>query len=402
MKSLKNFANLFRIPVHITPLFWMTAPFIVHYVLIIVRYKAFDCTLYGYFCVFLGGILVLVAYEFGSAFVARCFGYKARIVLYPWGGETLYDEDSAQVWKELLIKLSAPVFSYTFLNIFYFFFCSRYFNMGWFNTVYDVVDLLRRWVSVNFIPIIPMNGGYILLILAKFIFRSKGVKCIIVMNIVLTVAATIYSYIMVPFLPIIFIVCVFKSCFIWKKKRAITNKDCQISVIKDFLKIRALIQKKEIKIAISRLETFCSTVQGGLLYNRAAQSLAYFKIMEGEFAMVYRILKPIKRDLTPEAQICLFHAAYEMADYSLVLQLSAPCFQVDADSNIALRSAEACAVLNRYKSAIGWLIATYRSGCANLRSILSRKIFDPLRNMSEFIKLYDVCDDNAKSMQILD
>lgn len=135
------------------------------------------------------------------------------------------------------------------------------------------------------------------------------------------------------------------------------------------------------------MEAIRAKAKRGMVFNLTTQYLAAIKAERGEHQEVYDLLLPIKKHLSSESKLFLHRAAYEVKDYPLVVELGGPSFQLLPDPNIALNNAEACAALAQAEPAIGWLHAAHKAGIENLESILSKEVFDPIRETEEFKKL---------------
>ena len=148
--------------------------------------------------------------------------------------------------------------------------------------------------------------------------------------------------------------------------------------------IEGRIAKGEGTSLMPRLEALRLQAKQGVIFNAVSQYLANFKAQEHCYKEVYELLFPIKAYLSPESQLQLHTAAYELCDYSLVTELAAVCFRNYPDPLIALHSAEAFAATSQVKPAIGWLKAAHGSGIHRLRDVLLRPTFDPIREEPSF------------------
>lgn len=371
-------------PVYISPFFWVGLPLIMWYYLFLGgrQYPLFEDFL------LMGEILiVLLLYELGHALVAYYFGQKPLIVIHLWGGETLYDTNAVQGWQELLITLGGLlswwVFGWSLALI-----GLAISNSFLSKNIDMIIRIYEIWLWIKCLPLIPMDGGHLILMLLRSIFKAKGVKCAIIMSMMGSVGCALFFGWKQFGIGVFFVLCAFRSYNMWQEKRAMTNDDCNKVFVREFVEIKKVIAQEGVDAAFPRLEEFYSKVKNGMLFNLTSQYLASVKIKNGELAAVYEILEPIYKYLCIQAKVWLFYAAYEMQDYSLVMKLSGPCFRNQADLNITLRSAAACATLNQHEAAIGWLIAAYKAKCKNLRAFLSKEMFHSMRNLPEFIQLY--------------
>ena len=331
----------------------------------------------------------ILFHEFGHALTAQCFGQKVRIELVATGGVTYPEGGSLRGWREFFVVLDGPIAGLAL------FFLASLLLSTWFFTSPHVIYALRvvRWVNffwtmMNLLPVLPLDGGQLLRIIFESIFGMRGVKYSLLISIILSfVFSLVTSFVGLFTFGAIFALFAFQNLATWKRARMITSNDDSDSLTQELKGIEKLIPQKERKgEAMLRLEELRRRAKKGLIFNLASQYLADLRMERAEFESVYALLLPIKKHLTPKSQIYLHHAAYEMRDYPLVVELAGPCFQLFPDPSIAVRSAEACAALIRSKSAVGWLMAARKAGCADLDSIASKEIFNSIRHRREFIK----------------
>ncbi|MCB1110889.1 MAG: hypothetical protein KDK64_07890, partial [Chlamydiia bacterium] len=185
----------------------------------------------------------------------------------------------------------------------------------------------------------------------------------------------------------IFFLFAFQNFDAYRKSRMVTESDRREDLTGALREIEDLLLREQREEAIPKLEEVREKAKEGMIFNLTTQYLAALKAEKHEYQAVYNLLKPIQKHLNAESQIHLHRAAYEVKDYSLVMDLAGPSYQILPDPHIALSSAEACAALGKVEPAIGWLKAAQKGGIDDLSSILSKDVFDPIRENPAFKKL---------------
>lgn len=373
-----------KIPIKISPFFFVTAA-LIGWINSSQTSHPFILTL-----IWIGVIFVsILVHEYGHALTSRYFGQKPRIQLVAFGGLTYPEGPRLRGWREFLVVLNGPVFGFLLFLL-----CLFLLSTGFFENPYILYTLkIFTWVNlfwtiVNLLPVMPLDGGQLLRVVMESIFGAKGFKYAIFTSMLLSCAFSIFFFFIGYFLVgAIFFLFAFQNFDAWRKSRVITESDRNEEITKGMKEIEDLLNDNQKDAAIPKLEEIRSKAKRGMVFNLTTQYLAAIKAERGEHQEVYGLLLPIKKHLSSESKLFLHRAAYEVKDYPLVVELGGPSFQLLPDPNIALNNAEACAALAQAEPAIGWLHAAHKAGIENLESILSKEVFDPIRETEEFKKL---------------
>ncbi|MCB1080932.1 MAG: site-2 protease family protein [Chlamydiia bacterium] len=332
----------------------------------------------------------ILVHEFGHALTARYFGQRPRIELVAFGGLTYPEGRRLRGWREFLVVLDGPIFGFLLFLV-----ATLLLATGFFTSPFVVYTLrIFQWVNlfwtvVNLLPVMPLDGGQLLRIIFESLCGAKGRKYALFTSMLLSAAFSVgFFFIGFFIIGAIFFLFAFQNFNTWRQTRMITESDQNEDLTFKLKEIEDLLTQNRKQDAIPKLEEVRTKAKKGLIFNLVSQYLAALKAEKNEFKEVYEILHPIKKHLNPEAQMQLHRAAYEMKDYPLVVELAGPCFQLIPDPDIALRSAEACAALHQDVPAIGWLKAARKAGFANLETILTKDVFNALREIPDFKKLY--------------
>lgn len=375
-----------KIPVKISPFFWLTAGLIGW----INSMNLPTPLLFSLLWVFVIFISILV-HEYGHAITSRYFGQKPRIQLVAFGGLTFPEGSRLKGWREFLVILNGPIFGFSLFLLSSFILATDFFTSQYIVytlRIFQWVNLF--WTIINLLPVMPMDGGQLLRVIFESVFGAKGVKYSLISSALFAGVLSVVFFLNGFFLVgAIFFLFAFQNYGTWKNTRLITESDRDDTLANEMKEIENLLKINQKEAVTNKLESVRFRAKQGMIFNAASEYLAALKSEKGKYKEVYDILKPIKNHLSPESQICLHRAAYEMQDFPLVLELAGPCFQILPDPMIAVRSAEASAALTESKSAIGWLRAARKEGIEDFDQIISKKVFDSLRGSPEFDQLED-------------
>ena len=370
-----------KIPVKISPFFWVTAG-LIGWINSMGMPRPFLLTI-----IWIGVIFVsILVHEFGHALTSRYFGQHPRIQLVAFGGLTYPEGPRLRGWREFLVVLNGPIFGFILFLI-----ASTLPATGFFTSPFTVFTLrIFQWVNlfwtiINLLPVMPLDGGQLLRIIFESACGAKGLKYALFTSMLLSATFSVVFFFIGFFLVgAIFFLFAFQNFGTWRQTRVITESDRNDDLTLELKEIEDLLTSHRKEDAIPKLKEVRTKAKKGLIYNLTSQYLASIKAEKKEYKEVYDILSPIKKHLNPESQIHLHRAAYEMQDFSLVVELAGPCFQLIPDPMIAIRSAEACAALKQSEPAIGWLKAARKEGATNLKEILSKEVFNPIRETPDF------------------
>ncbi|MDN3509578.1 MAG: site-2 protease family protein [Candidatus Neptunochlamydia sp.] len=373
-----------KIPIKISPFFFVTAA-LIGWINSSQTSHPFILTL-----IWIGVIFVsILVHEYGHALTSRYFGQKPWIQLGAFGGLTYPEGPRLRGWREFLVVLNGPVFGFLLFLLYLFLLSTEFFENPYILYTVKIFTWVNLfWTIVNLLPVIPMDGGQLLRIVMESIFGAKGLKYAIFTSMLLSCAFSIFFFFIGYFLVgAIFFLFAFQNFDAWRKSRVMTESDRSGEITKEMKEIEDLLNDNQKGAAISKLKEIRTKAKQGMVYNLTTQYLAAIKAEREEYQEVYDLLLPIKKYLSPESKLFLHRAAYEVKDYPLVVELGGPSFQLLPDPKIALNNAEACAALAQAEPAIGWLYAAHKGGIKNLESILSKEVFDLIRETEGFKKL---------------
>ncbi|MDR2539307.1 MAG: site-2 protease family protein [Chlamydiales bacterium] len=369
-----------RIPIIIHPAFWIFATLIGY-----VNSLSLIGTLVWVVVIFIS----VLFHEFGHALTAFCFKQKPRIELVALGGLTYHEGKRLKFSKQFLIVFNGPFFGFILFGIATFLLqypALGQGNLGLILRLLQGVNLF--WTVCNLLPVFPLDGGQLLRIVLEAIWGVKGIKYSLITSIVIALLCSLLFFLMQGFFigSLLFLLG-FQSYDAYRKSRAMSSSDRNQQLHGLMKKIEATTDKKA---AMELCEKVRIQAKKGMIFNQATEYLAFLCLEQELYKQAYDLLLPIRKEMSSEA-LCLLHkAAFEQEDFSLVTQIGARCFQSKPHPDIAIRNACASAALNEPIAAVGWLKTAIDEGVVNIQSMLTKSIFDPIRQDPLFQELLHI------------
>lgn len=337
--------------------------------------------------VWVGIILVsVVIHEYGHALTAVFFKQKAKIQLIAMGGVTSYEGPKLKFWQQFLITFNGPLFGF-----FLFLLATALLQISFPPFVLKVLKLAQVanlfWTIVNLLPVMPLDGGQLLRIVLEAAFGIKGFKASLLIGACFATALSLYFFMIQAYLiGAFFFLFAFQSFELWRRSRLAKNSDRDDEMKQQMIRAEEALNSGQKEEAKKILEEVRQKAQGGILGHAAQQYLAYLAYKEGKKKDAYELLLPIKDHLADDSLCILHELAAEQKNYSLVRELSAKCYQIDPNQNMAINNARAFAEANMAKHAGGWLQTAWGLGSFNLSKILDEEAFQKIKDDPEFIE----------------
>lgn len=369
-----------RIPISIHPWFWLFAGLIGW-----LNSK----TLMGV-VIWIGIIFVSVLFhEFGHALTALAFRQRVQIQLVALGGLTTFDGPKLSFPKQFLIVLNGPL-----AGILLFLIASALLLIPMNDSLFKILYLTRFvnlfWSIVNLLPVLPLDGGQLLRIALEGFFGVKGFKASLLIGMTISLLASFYFFLIQAFLAgAFFFLFAFQSFDAWRKSRSVVAADREDSVRLLLTRGEELLKKGDREGAKAIFEELRAKGNGGIISSAATQYLAFLYLEENRQEEAYRLLLPLKKDLSEEA-LCLLHQlADQEGDFALVAELSAECYQFSPTQEVALRNAKAFSALNQAEHAGGWLQTAWQHRPFEVQLVINRKEFAEVRDNPAFRDFID-------------
>ena len=366
-----------KIPILIHPFFWLFA-FLIGWLN--------SPSLIGAI-VWMGIIFVSVLiHEFGHALTALFFKQKVQIQLIPFGGLTSYEGPTLRLWQQFLITLNGPLFGFLLFLLATLLLEMNVFHSPFFIGVVRATQIANLfWTAVNLLPVLPLDGGQLLRVVLEAIFGVKGFKAALLVGAVLAVLIALFFFFVQQLLAgAIFFLFAFQSLSSWRKSRLISSSDREEENknLMNALEVAMAQGKTDEAKALS--QQIREKAAGGVFFLTATQYLSFLLAKEGKRKEAYELLLPIQEHLEDNSLLLLQELAAEENNHQLVVKLSADCYQLAPNQQVALRNARSCAFLNEPKPAGGWLVAASQLGKIDLPSILQEEAFSAVKNHPEF------------------
>ena len=116
-------------------------------------------------------LFIILFHELGHLFFASILGKDASIVIYPFGGITKYNDYlNSRILSEFIILIGGPLFQEMLYLILLFLYKK--------NLIIDInfefIGMVHKnLLYFNFLPIIPLDGSKLLLLILESIFPYK-------------------------------------------------------------------------------------------------------------------------------------------------------------------------------------------------------------------------------------
>lgn len=374
-----------KIPVRISPMFWVTAAIIGW-----INSWSLIGTIAWIAIIFVS----ILVHEYGHALTARFFGQFPRIELVAFGGLTYPEGPPLRLWKEFIVVLNGPVFGF-----FLYLFGAGLLKFGAVQAspllpyikIFTFVNLF--WTVVNLLPVLPLDGGQLMRIVLESFLGVKGLKGAMIASMVFSLLFAVSALVLGWYLiGAIFFLFAFQNIQSWKLTRSVSTADQEPDNQKELMKAEEALIRGNDEEAAGILQHLRESSKQGILFITATQYLSRIMFQKGNYKETYELLMSIREHLSDEFLVLLHFVAFETADFKLVSELSATCYQKDPSLETALRNAIACASLQHTTAVIGWLEAAVRSGLENVKQLTEEKAFDKIRNDPEFVEYINEVD----------
>ncbi|QJE97543.1 site-2 protease family protein [Luteolibacter luteus] len=153
--------TLFGIPVEIQPWFWITLA-------ILGAPRGGDgATQEGILVMFLfvlAGFISILVHELGHALTGRKFGAQTAITLHAFGGYAIFPAARFSRWQDFLVTAAGPAVQIVLGVIFFFIYMKTRGTISPFAAHFlgDLAGISIFWAVLNLIPVIPLDGGRLL------------------------------------------------------------------------------------------------------------------------------------------------------------------------------------------------------------------------------------------------
>lgn len=368
--------KFFHIPVRIEPTYWL-------FVLLFVNITH-GISVQSFILALVLTISLLV-HEYGHAITALLFGARPTITLELLGGRSQYNSFGMTTKQLFLITLMGPlleslliVFSYSLLKL-------HVFENGYVH--FFLVAMFRVnlfWCLLNLIPIIPMDGGYLLRYLLEGWMGEKGVKTSLWIGLIS--AAAIAPILLLGnhlFFGALLLVYAYHNFQQLKQIRLPSREEGHFST---YLRGLEAVKENDLTKAKILLKKLLK-VKDEKMKNSATESLAKIYLQEKHPEKSYKLLLDANPTLLKEGKFLLCQLAFERQNYTLVTEHSDALYAEYPSMETALLNSKAYAYLQQPELAGGWLKTASQFGTLSKESIaelVKQQPYDSLKNKKAF------------------
>jgi len=365
-----------NIPVHISPTFWIFLIFFAD----LYRKISIENLLLG-----VVAFLSLLIHEYGHAITALRFGARPEIVLEAFGGYAQYDGRNMTPKQQFLITLNGPLLESVLIAVSYFLLKSHLFDHYYIRYFLQATFYINTfWCLFNLIPIIPLDGGKLILYFLERRFGEKGYRLSIVIGLIVSILiAPVLFFYHFYFFGTLLLIFSFQNYQMLKRPRVWTNSHHLFRYLN--LGMEAL-NKNDTKTAKAILNKLLKCHEASIK-NSATQALARIYLQEGKKEKSYELLLNADPQLLKEGKCLLCKLAFEHQNYELVGRYSQDIYAIDSSYETALLNSKAFAHLNYPKHAGAWLETAFQfenSSEEGLKTLIDQPTYDHVRSQQPF------------------
>lgn len=343
--------------------------------------------------IFLWAIVIFVSilvHELGHALTAISFGHTAEITFMPLGGLTSRTGPKLNAFKEFLIVLNGPLAGFALYFLCRILLQTNEFtpasSIGYMLLIGTYINLV--WTILNLFPVLPLDGGKLVMIIMEKIFGVKGGRIAYAISFVTGALFALLFFVMQQiFAGAIFSLLAFESYRAFAQGRHVTAMDDDED-IKDLLKQGILqYQKGNVEEADTLFNHVRETTKAGLLYLEATIFLAKSLELQQQFKKAYAVLKPEEKKLDIEGLENLQRIAFKSGEFNVAAKIGAAVFQERPSPDTAFINALSLAQLKDVTPSVGWFETAIREGLENPKNASRHLAFDPIRDTDAFKNL---------------
>lgn len=362
-----------KIPIKIHPSFWILA-FAIGWLNTLQILPAL---------VWVGIITVSVLiHECGHALTAIAFKQRAAIELVIYGGLTRRTGRQLNKRQEFLVVFNGPLAG-AVLSLTAYLIATAYSTQLNPNIFYilEVTWLINAfWTVLNLLPVYPLDGGQLLMILSQGIFGYKGTPIALLISTVFALAASVLFFLLQSLLAgALFLMLTFESYQQWKASKEITPFDDNPAIKHEMHLAEMLIHEGDIPGAENHLKHLLLTTSDGIIHTNAAIALAKLYFQQGRYRSAADLLSPIAGKLEGPNLEILVISALHAGDVQLASRYGDRAYQESPSYAIALANARINARLQKAVPAVGWFQCALRDGLPNAKEMATLPDFDSIR-----------------------
>lgn len=332
----------------------------------------------------------ILVHELGHALTALSFGQSAQVTFMALGGLTSRNGPQLNPLKEFLIVLNGPL-----AGFFLYFTCvlllestglSPASPMGYMLLIGSYVNLI--WTILNLFPVLPLDGGRLLMIICERIWGVKGGRFAYGISLVSAVVFGVFFFLIQEFFAgAIFLLFAFESYREFHLGRLVDPIDEDKEMKKSLAEGVENYKAGDLNKSEAILKDVHERTKNGLLYLTATYFLAKTYEEQGAYEKAYLILNEEKDKLDSSQLEELQRMAFMTKRFKEAALIGQEVFREKPGSGSAYINALSLAQLKEVVPAVGWLKTAIREGLENPLNASRHLGFDPIRDTPEFKRL---------------
>lgn len=319
----------------------------------------------------------LLVHEYGHALTAVYFGRSPEITLEAFGGHASYDGNGMTPRQRFFIVLNGPLFESVLIALSYFLLKTHVFESYYIRVfLYATMRLNILWVLFNLIPVIPLDGGYLLHYLLEKKIGERACILIGLASAIIGAAYFLYEgmYFFGGFLLI--------SGYQQYTRLESVKKDTPFTL---HMKGVEAIQKNELEEAKACFQTLIKKSEDSEMRVSATENLAKIYYQQDNRQLSYKLLMQADPGYLKEGKPLLCQLAYEQGNYELVGKYALDIYEIDPTQKTAFLNSRAFAHLKDATLSGGWLktASQFEEG-SSVEDLLADTSYDAVRDEEAF------------------
>lgn len=375
----------------VQPTFWLTIGFLAYGRIPFVGEPALKL---GFFTAALAiYALSVLGHELGHAVAVLALGKGATITLHAFGGQTepRGSLEGKALWKQLAVVASGPLAGLLISAASFGAFvvgAGVGAPVGWLLAFRFLAETNLLWSLVNLLPIMPMDGGRMLALVAMRRFGVKGLRFTYGLAVAFAGAGLVHALVThSQYNALIFALLGSSSLSAFRELGGRSTADEDPALQEEFSLAQRSLGEGKADEAIRRFIRVRRLARGGRLHGSSTECLALLFLAEGRDVAAYRLLGSLPEDrLMDQSRRALQSLACRFKDYEKGLRIGRALFPQSLDAGVAFWNAYASAGLANDADALQWLRTAARRGFRDPAALASAE-FDALRGREEFPEL---------------
>lgn len=328
----------------------------------------------------------IFVHEMGHALFGRIFNRKVHVQFVAFGGVTQFHGKPLQGIREFFTILAGPVFGFSLFALSEWTLQSGVTSYPLFIYTLQRLALVNLfWNVINLIPILPLDGGQLVRVIMCAYMGNRGIKASALISSVCSGALAVIALMFHQlFLAVLFGFFFFQNLQLYKTMRLFSSSDENVRYQKEINELREAFLHGEDTSLENRIKEFRKVTKKGQIHNEASMLLAQYYMQHNKVHEAYILLVGMLDSLSIKMKEELSKLAYKVGDFSLVIKLSAECYDFSPSVDIASRAALSSGYLSEEQQAIGWIKAAKERGLEDVSSLIRNKAFDSIRMNKRF------------------